>query len=65
MVAVAASLCQKPQQSGIQAASATYTTAHSNAKSLTHWERPGIELEPSWILAGFVTAEPQWEPLKR
>ena len=26
----------EPQQRGIRAASATYTTAHSNAESLTH-----------------------------
>jgi len=28
----------------------TCTTAHSNARSLTHWARPGIEPESSWIL---------------
>ena len=27
----------------------------SNTGFLTHWERPGIELESSWILAGFLT----------
>lgn len=37
----------------------TYSTAHGNSGSLTHWARPGIE--PSWILAGFVSAVPQWE----
>ena len=30
--------------------SATYTVAHSNAGSLTHRVRPGIELMSSWIL---------------
>ena len=45
----------------IQAVSATYTTAHDNAISLTHSERPGIEPASSWIVVGFVTAEPQWE----
>ena len=29
----------------IQATFATYTTAHSNNESLTHWARPGIEPE--------------------
>ena len=28
---------------GIRAASATYTIAHSNTRSLTHWARPGIK----------------------
>ena len=32
----------------------TYTTAHSNAGSLTHWARPGIEPTSSWMLVGFV-----------
>ena len=31
-----------------------YTTAHCNARSLTHWARPGIKPESSWILVGFV-----------
>ena len=38
-----------------------YTTAHSNARSLTHWERPGINPSSSWILVRFVSAEPWWE----
>ena len=28
----------------------TYTTADSNAKSLTHWARPGIKPSSLWIL---------------
>ena len=44
----------QPQQHKIPAASAIYTTAHGNARSLTHWARPGIELTFSWILVGFV-----------
>jgi len=40
--------------SGIQVASATYTTAQSNAGFLTHWSRPEIEPASSWMLAGFV-----------
>ena len=38
----------------------TYTTAHSNAGSLAHWEGPGIQPVPSWILVRLVTAEPPW-----
>ena len=41
--------------------SETYTTAHGNAGSLTHWVRPGIKLMSSWILVRFLTAEPPWE----
>ena len=48
----------QPQQCGIRAAFVTYTTAHGNAGSLTHWARPGIEPETSWFL---VTADPWWE----
>ena len=47
----------EPQQRGIQAASATYTTAHSNARFLTHWLRPGIEATNSASL----TTEPRKE----
>ena len=44
----------EPQQCGIRAASATYTTAPGNARSLTHWARAGIEPTTSWFLVGFV-----------
>ena len=44
----------EPQQQSIQAASANYTTAHSNAGSLTHWGKSGIEPMSSWMLVGFV-----------
>ena len=40
------------QQRRIWAVSVTYTTAHGNARSLTHWTRPGIEPETSWFLVG-------------
>ena len=52
--------CQPtPQlQHRIQDASATNTTAHSNAGSLTG---PGIEPTTSWFLVGFVSFVPQWE----
>ena len=44
----------EPQQCRIWAASATYTTAHSNAGSPTHWVRPGIEPATSWFLVRFI-----------
>ena len=44
----------QPQQHWIQAASSTYTTAHSNARSLTHWTKPGIKSASLWKLVGFV-----------
>ena len=47
-------LMSEPRQRGIRAASATYATAHSNAGSLTHWARAGIEPATSWFLVGFV-----------
>ena len=42
----------------------TYTAAHANARNLTHWVRLGIEPLSSWILVGFVSAEPQRELLE-
>ena len=52
----------EPRQRQIRAASVTYTTAHSNTQSLTHWARPGIEPATSWFLVGFVSAAP-WREL--
>ena len=46
------------QQCRIWAASATYATAYGNAGSLTHWARPGMEPESSWILVWFISTEP-------
>ena len=54
----------QPQQHGIRATCATYTTAHGNAGSLSCWARPGIKPASSWILVGFVIAEPWREPLQ-
>ena len=48
----------QPQQHGIWAVSATYTTAHTNG-SPTHWTRPWIKPKSSWILVGFVSTMPQ------
>ena len=39
----------------------TYTTAHCNTRSLTHWSGTGIKSTSSWILVRFVSAEPYWE----
>ena len=39
----------------------TYTTAHVNTGSLTHWAGPGIEPASSWMLVRLVSAEPGWE----
>ena len=47
----------------IGAAAAPLHHSHSNAGFLTHWARPGIELESSGIPVGFITIEPQWELL--
>ena len=44
----------QPQQGQIWAVSATYTAAHSNTQSLTHWGRPGIEPATSWMLDTFL-----------
>ena len=41
--------------------SLAYAAAHSNTGSLTHCSRPGMEPLSSWILVGFLMAEPPWE----
>ena len=43
------------------AASATYTTAHGNTGSSTHWAWPGIEPVSSWMLVRLVSTESWWE----
>ena len=35
-----------------------YAIVHGNTGSLTHWMRPGIEPEVSWVLVGFVSDGP-------
>ena len=42
----------------IGATAAGLHRSHSNAGSLTHGERPGIEPASSWILVRFVSTEP-------
>ena len=49
------------QQCRIRATSVTYTTLHGDARSLTHWARPGIQPVTSWLLVGFVSAVPGQE----
>ena len=58
---IAANLHHSHKQHRIQAVSATYTTAHGNARSLTHWARPGIKPVFSQILVRFTSTEPRWE----
>ena len=43
----------------IGATAAALHHSHSNARSLTHWRRPGIEPASSWILVRSITSEPQ------
>ena len=52
--AVAAGLRQSHSKWRIRAASATYTTAHGNTGSFTHWAGAGIKPATSWFLVGFV-----------
>ena len=52
----------QPQQRGIWAGSSTYTTAHDNTRSLTHWAEARdwtqILMVPSHILAGSKLGHP-------
>ena len=41
--------------------SVNYTTAHSNARSLTQWVKPWIKPASSQILVRFITAESWWK----
>ena len=50
----------QPQQCKILTTSATYTTAHSNAGSLTHLARLGIKPTITWFLVIFVSTAPHW-----
>ena len=60
--AVAASLRQSHSDSGTRDPRCICDLhAHLNAESLTHWARPGIEPESSWIPVRFVTTESLWE----
>ena len=57
--AAAAGLHYSHSSIGIWATFVTYTSAYGNTRSLTHWERPGIEPTSSWTLVGLLTTEPQ------
>ena len=61
--APAASLCQSHSNDRSKTSSVTYTTARSNARSLTYWARLGIKPATSWFLVGFVSPAPRWELL--
>ena len=52
--AAPAGLRQSHSNVGSKPPSATYTTAHGNTGSFTHWARPGMEPATSWFLVGFV-----------
>ena len=51
----------QPQQCQNRATSATYTIAHGNSGSLTHWATQGSNLQPHGSSLGSLTAEPGWE----
>ena len=62
--AVATSPCQSHSKAGSKLClRPTYTTAHGNTRSLTHWARPGIEPVTSWFLVRFVSIAPRRELL--
>ena len=44
---------------GVGTTAAGYTTAHGNARSLTHRGRPGMEPATPCLLVGFVSAAPR------
>ena len=52
--AVASSLHYSHRNTGSKLPLRPTPTAHSNARSLTHWMRPGIEPTSSWILVRFI-----------
>ena len=52
--AIATGLQPEPQQHRIRATSVAYTTAHSNARSLTPLAKSGIEPATSCFLVRFV-----------
>ena len=41
--------------SNARSLSASYTAAHGNPGSLTHWGRPGLKPASSWILVKFIS----------
>ena len=51
--AVATGLHQSHSNVGSKPCLQPTPTAHGNARSLTHWVRPGIKPATSWFLVGF------------
>ena len=51
----------QPQQHQIRATSSTYSIAHGNTGSSTHWAKPGIEPATSRSLVRFISTEPPQE----
>ena len=51
----------QPQQHGIQAMSAHYTTAHGNARSPAHLVKPGVKPASSWILVRLISTVPHFQ----
>ena len=55
----------QPQQCSTQPASVTYAVAHSNARSLNHWARPGIDhiiMDTSQVLNnGYLFLDIYWK----
>ena len=62
-VAAGLGLCHSHSNVGSLPCLQPYTTAHGDARFLTHWVRLGNQPVLSWMLVGFVTAEPQWKLL--
>ena len=52
--AVATSPCQSHSNEGSEPHPWPYTTAHGNARCLTHWARPGIKPTTSWLPVGLI-----------
>ena len=63
--AAAAGLYHSHRNTRSEFTSVTYTTAHGNARSFTHWAGPGIKPASSWILVHYHWAMmgPPWSPI--
>ena len=62
MGAVAPGLCHSHSNTGSEPCLWPTATAHGNARSLTHWSRPGIE--PVLMVNRFISTEPRQELLE-
>ena len=54
--ATASTICHHHSNTSVR-----YTTAQDNARSLTHWGRPGIKPTTSWFLVRLFSTMPWWE----